>query len=284
MNIASATSSGPLPKEDVDFFWDYGYLVVRSVLSPDEAKHFGRLILDLLPRDLHIPDYWESIAGRIKPFYTPGNQTFDGPDFIPLYQNETLYRVMAQLHGHHRLMVRDGSVSITLRNDEKTAGPLSQEVHLDPAVPEVDNFLFTPEEVEIGGCYYFTDVEPNGGGIHVVPRGHRIVEAEARAAEKGRRLHDLWRDIPNLETVEVTGRAGDFVLMHHLMPHAASHNRRPTARLVQFIRYWRDDQPYQVGDRPGDPPKDRIFNDLQLKAMSPLGRRLFGVDAWLERD
>jgi hypothetical protein len=282
VGTVQTVTEDPLTKEDVDFFWDQGYLAVRGVLSPDEAKHFARLILDLLPRDLHIPSYWESFAGRIKPFYTPGNQTFDGPEFIPLYQNPTLYEVMAQLHRHPNLLVRDGSVGITLRNDARTDSPLSQDLHLDAAVPENDNFLFTPEEVEIGGCYYFTDVEPDGGGIHVVPGGHRIVEAEARAAEKGRHLYDMWDCIPHLDTVEVTGQAGDFVLMHHLMPHAASHNRRPTTRLAQFIRYWRDDGPYQVGERPGDPPADRTFNDLQLKAMSPLGRRLFGVDPWPE--
>lgn len=280
MGTSATALEGPLRSEDVDFFRDQGYLLVRGVLSPEEAKHFGRLIMNLLPRDLYIPAHWESVAGRIKPYHTPGNQAFEGPEFIPLHQNETLYRVMAQLHGHPHLLVRDGSVSITLRNDASTSSPLSQDVHLDPAVPEIDNFLFTPEEVEIGGCYYFTDVESDGGGIHVVPGGHRIVEAEARAAEKGRRLYDLWRDIPHLETVEVTGQAGDFVLMHHLMPHAASHNRRPTTRLAQFLRYWRDDQPYRLGDRPGDPPTDRVFSDLQLKAMTPLGRKLFGVDPW----
>jgi hypothetical protein len=275
-------SEAPLTKEDVDLFWEQGYLVVQGALTQDEAKHFGRLILDLLPRDLHIPDYWQSVAGRIKPFYTPGNQTFDGPDFIPLWQNPTLYSVMAQLLDHPNLLMRDGSIGITLRNDvPEGSGPLSQKLHLDPAVPGyVDNFLFTPEEVEIGGCYYFTDVEPGGGGIHVVPGGHRIVETEARAVADGRHLHDKWRKIDHLETVEVTGRAGDFVLRHHLMPHAASHNHRPTTRLAQFFRYGRDDQPYTFGDRPGDPPADRTFNDLQLKAMSPLGRKLFGVDTW----
>jgi hypothetical protein len=280
VTTAATTTDGPLPAEDVDFFREQGYLVVRGVLGPDEARHFGRLVMDLLPRDLHIPEYWDSVAGRIKPYYTPGNQTFDGPEFIPLYQHPTLYAIMAQLHGHPNLLVRDGSIGITIRNDAQTDGPMSQDLHLDPAVPDIDDFLFTPEEVEIGGCYYLTDVEPDGGGIRVVPGGPRIVEQEARAADRGRQLYDKWRQIPHLDTVEVTGRAGDFVLMHHLMPHGASHNRRPITRLAQFLRYFRDDQPYQLGERPGDPPAGKTYNDLQLAAMSPLGRKLFGVDPW----
>lgn len=270
-----------LSQEEVDRFWRDGYLLIRRVLTRQEARHHAGLILDLLPRDLRVPDHWEAYDGRFKPFNTPGNQTFDGPEFIPLFQNERLYRVAAQLLGHPRLLVRDGSVAITMRNDTAHPSELSQDLHIDPAVPEeADEFLLTPEEVEIGGCYYFTDVAPGGGGIHVVPGGHRIVEAESRAARQGRQLYDKWRNIPDLKTVEVTGQAGDFVLTHHLMPHAASHNRRPDVRVAQFFRYARDDQPWDAGERPGDRPAGHSYNDLQTAAMTPLGRRLLGVDSW----
>jgi hypothetical protein len=279
--MTQSSLPGPLTQEEIDLFWEQGYIVVREALTPDEVEHFGRLSLDLLPRDLHIPDHWRSLSGRIKPFYTPGNQTFDGPEFIPLWQNPKLYAAMAQILGYPNLLMRDGSIGITLRNDAPADNPLSHPLHLDAAAPdEVENFLFTDEEVEIGGCYYLTDVEPDGGGVHVVPGGHRIVEEEAKAVPNGRQLHDRWNNIEHLKTVEVTANAGDFVVMHHLMPHAASHNHRSTTRLAFFMRYWRDDWPYEIGDRPGDLPVDKSFNDLQLKAMTPLGRKLMGVDPW----
>ncbi|MFG2197142.1 phytanoyl-CoA dioxygenase family protein [Streptomyces sp. NPDC048639] len=278
----STTSPGQvLSQEEIDRFWKDGYLLIRGVLTKSEARHYAGLIIDMLPRDLRIPDHWWAYDGRFKPFNTPGNETFDSPEFIPLYQNERLYQIMVQLLGSPRLLVGDGSVAITMRNNSVHDGDLSQKLHADVAVPEdVDEFLFTPEEVELGGCYYFTDVAPGGGGIHVVPGGHRIVEEEARAVPCGRQLHDKWRDIPHLKTVEVTGEAGDFVLTHHLMPHAASHNRLAEARVAQFFRYMRDDQPWDSGDRPGDRPADHCFNNLQISAMTSLGRRLLGVDPW----
>jgi hypothetical protein len=272
---------GPLTQEEIDLFWEQGYIVVRGALTPDEVKHFARLIVDLLPRDLNLPDHWGSFSGRIKPFYTPGNQTFDGPEFIPLWQNPKLYAAMTQLVRYSKLRMRDGSIGITLRNDAPADEELSQPLHLDAAVPgETDNFLFTEEEVEVGGCYYLTDVEPDGGGVRVVPGGHRMVEAEARAVPNGRQLHNRWNNIEHMKTVDVPGRAGDFVVMHHLMPHGASHNHRSTTRLAFFFRYSRVDQPYRFGDRPGDPPANKSFNDLQLRVMSPLGRKLLGVDPW----
>ncbi|MFJ9034289.1 phytanoyl-CoA dioxygenase family protein [Streptomyces sp. NPDC102274] len=278
----SVDENGPvLSQEEIDVFWRDGYLLIRDVLTKSEARHFAGLILDLLPRDLGIPRHWEAVDGRFKPFCTPGNQTFDGPEFIPLYQNERLYRVMVQILRHSRLLVRDGSVAITMRNDTPHESELSQDLHIDPAVPEdVDEFLLTNAEVEIGGCYYFTDVEPGGGALHVVRGGHRIVEEEAAAAPRGRQLYDKWRNIPHLRTTEVTGEAGSFVLTHHLLPHAASHNRNPEARVAQFFRYARDDQPWDDGERPGDRPANRLYGDLQIAAMSTLGRKLLGVDPW----
>ena len=270
-----------LSAQDIDTFWQEGYLVVRSVLDAAQAEHYAQLLTALVPRDLSIPSHWKAVAGRYKPFVRPGEQCFDGPEFIPLYQNETLYEVMAQLLDHRELRVRDGSIGITLRNDAPRSGDLSQDLHLDAAVPEdVDQFLFTREEVEIGGCYYFTDVEAGGGAIHVVPGGHRLVEAEARSHPHGRQLHDKWRELPPLQTMEVPAQAGDFVLMHHLMPHAASHNRRSRARLAQFFRYGRNDQPYEFGDRPADPATANRFGADQLAVMTPLGRRLLGVEPW----
>ena len=70
-------------------------------------------------------------------------------------------------------------------------------------------------------------------------------------------------------------RAGDFALLHHLMPHGASHNRRPTTRVAQFLRFVRDDQPHGYGSQPPRP-----YNAAQLGAITPLGRRLLGLDSW----
>jgi ectoine hydroxylase-related dioxygenase (phytanoyl-CoA dioxygenase family) len=273
----TAVATAPLTDAEVEAFWRDGYLLVRGVLTRDEAERYRQLILGLVPRDLSIPASWSSAHGRIKPFSTPGNHTFDGPDFIPLFQNEKLYAVMAQLLQSPRLRVGDGSIGITLRNDAQRESELSQTLHLDASVPtSVDNFLFSLEEVQLGGCYYFTDVLPGGGGIHVVPGGPRIVQEEAEQDPNGRHLHNEWKQIKHLQSIEVTGEAGDFALLHHLMPHGASHNRRPTARVAQFFRYVRDDQPHGAGQR----PVAGRYNESQINVMTPLGRKLLGVDPW----
>ncbi len=266
-----------LSDAEITQFWEQGYVLVRGVLSKEEAAHYRDVILDMIPRDLNMPDHWHVSDGRIKPMATPGDHTFDTPALLPLWANEKLYHVAAQLLESPKLRVFDGSLGITLRNDQHRDTPRSQGLHIDASVPKtIDNFLFTLEEVQVGGCFYFTDVLPDGGGIHIVPGGHRIVEEESRAHPEGRHLHENWGRINHLESVEVTGEAGDFALLHHLMPHGASHNRRPTARVAQFLRWVREDHPHGSGKKPG-PGR---FNERQLEAAGPLGRKLLGVDPW----
>lgn len=265
-----------LSDAEVEQFWEQGYLLIKGVLSREEAAYYRDLILDLVPRDLHIPEHWHIASGRIKPMRTPDNHTFDTPELLPLFANEKLYAAATQLLQTHRLRSGDGSLGITMRNTSQRDSPLSQTLHIDASVPaDIDNFLFTIEELQVGGCYYFTDVLPEGGGIHVVPGGHRMVEEEARAHPKGRHLHDNWKRITHMKSVEVTGEAGDFALLHHLMPHAASHNRRPQPRVAQFMRFVREDHAHNLGNGPA-----KSYNEFQLAAMTPLCRKLLGLDPW----
>ena len=275
--MATAVVNWVLTEDEERQFWEEGYLLIKGVLTREEAHAARDYILNLMPRDLSIPAHWSNNAGRIKPFKVPNNHTYDTPELIPLMQHERLYAVVAQLLGSPRLRVGDGSLGVTLRNS--SSGPiLSQNLHLDPSVPgDIDQFLFTPEELQIGGCYYLSDVYPTGGGIHVVPGGPRLVEERAKTDPQGRQMYNRWKNIQDMpETVEVTGEAGDFALLHHLMPHAASHNRLPTPRVAQFTRFTREDHAHN----PTKPAPAHRYNEIQIAAMSPLGRQLFGVEPW----
>lgn len=275
--IASAGIEPVLTKTEIAQFDELGYVIVKGALDRLTAEHFRNLIIGLVPPNLDIPESWGSHEGRIKPMYTPGNHTWDTPDLIPLFTNEKLYRAATQLLQNTKLRVLDGSLGITLRNSSRPDAPLSQTLHIDASVPISENqFQFSIEELQIGGCYYLTDVEPSGGGIHIVPGGHKIVEEEARNDPDGRHLHENWKRIRHLESVEVTGEAGDFALLHHLMPHGASHNRRPTTRVAQFLRWVREDQSHGAGAK----PLVGKYNTAQTDAMGELGRKLFGVENW----
>jgi ectoine hydroxylase-related dioxygenase (phytanoyl-CoA dioxygenase family) len=268
-----------LSDAEVTHFREQGYVLVKGVLSREEAERYRRVILDMVPRDLTIPAHWHANAGRIKPMQPDGKQSFYTPELLPLLFNQRLYAAAVQLLEEHRLRAFDASLGITIRNDSGRDNILSQTPHLDCSVPGDVPFRFTLEEVQVGGCYYFTDVEPTGGGIHVMPGGHKWVEETVRrhgGGLSGRQLHHNWKRLEGIETMEVLGEAGDFALLHHLMPHAASHNRRPTARVAQFTRFTRFDHPHY----PLKPAASDQWSAEQVAVMTPLGRKLLGVEPW----
>ncbi|MFE7572373.1 phytanoyl-CoA dioxygenase family protein [Streptomyces sp. NPDC057539] len=273
------TTASPVPSltdEEVERFHRDGYLLLKGVISRTDAERCRRHVVGMMNADLTLPMPWMSRFGRIKPLQTDFSETFADPELIPLFQNERLYGAARQLLESDRLRVFDGSLAITIRHD--VGGPYSQPLHLDVRVPtEVSQFRLDIREMELAGCFYLTDVKPTGGGICVVPGGHRLVMEAARAHPTGRLLHDFWRDIQGFpDPVEIVAEAGDFILTHFLMPHTASHNRLPNARVAQFLRWVRDDHVYGIAD---EVPDDR-YDAAQRGAMSPLGRRLFGVDPW----
>lgn len=263
-----------LTEAEVRQFWDEGYLLLKAVISREEAARCRDAILNMVPRDLSIPPSWRVHHGRIKPYLPSGSHTIDLPELMFLYGNEKLYRVATQLLECAELRASDASLGITLRND--SGDPIvSQSLHLDASVPQDVDFTFELAELQIGGCFYFSDVEPRGGGIHVVPGGPKRVEAICRQHGAGaRKLYNNWKrfdDFPS--SVEVTGEAGDFALLHHLMPHAASHNRTSRPRVARFQRYTRVNHLHS----PARPcPPDR-FNADQLRELSPLNRAARGV-------
>lgn len=158
----------------------------------------------------------------------------------------------------------------------------SQRLHVDMRRPEQVDEASLRYRVGIGGCYYLSDVEPQGAGIHVVPGGSRLVAEKMLAAppEQALELYDGWKHLDDFpQTIEVTGKAGDFVLMHHLMPHCASRNRRATPRVVQFARFFRVEG--EALHRAAH--DDTRFSQSFLTALSPLGRKLIGIEPWLPK-
>lgn len=264
-----------LTDEEFEQFWTLGYVVVKGALTTEETETARRAIIDMIPRDLNIPDHYASHGGRIKPYHPDKNQSYFTPELLPLLMSENLYKAAADLFDNDFLRVGDGSVGVTLKD---TAGPtLSQGLHLDMHKPaEVSDYILR-YRVGIGGCYYLTKVEENGAGIHIIPGAPQRIMEQVLNRPEGAPVEfpKNFDDFP--PTMEVLGDAGDFVMMHHLMPHAASRNRRSTTRVAQFTRYR-----YLEREEAATPNRSEAdFSPEQLAVMTPLGRKLFGLDPWV---
>ena len=259
-------------------FWSEGYLVLKGTLDDDVVRRAREFLLDLIPRDLVIPDHYHANHGRFKPHNPDGNGSFFEPAMLPLLQNEGLYGAAVDILETEYIQVWDGSAGITLRN-RAMEGRL-QNLHLDavPKGPEELNEDFLRTGIGIGGCYYLNRVEDNGGGIHVVPGAPNRVREIMLNEPDGLARNDGWGKIVDFETsMEVTGDAGDYVLMHHLMPHSASANHNASPRIAQFTRLQRlTEEEARLAPGP-----DRPLSPDALAALTPLGRKMFRLDPWI---
>ena len=76
----------------------------------------------------------------------------------------------------------------------------------------------------------------------------------------------------------MTGEAGDFVLMHHMMPHGASRNKNLSPRIAQFTRLYRLNE-VEAREAPG--PHHPLALGAEV-ALTELGRRLFRLAPCLD--
>ena len=236
-------------------------------------------MLDLIPRDLVIPNHYHANHGRFKPHHPDGNGSFFDPAVLPLMQNKALYGAAVDILETEYIRVWDGSAGITLRN-RAMEGRL-QNLHLDavPGGPEDLNEGFLRTGIGIGGCYYLNRVDSEGGGIHVVPGGPNRVRDIMLNEPDGLTRNNGWGHITDFSSsMEVTGDAGDFVLMHHLMPHSASANHNAAPRIAQFTRL----QALTVDEARLAPGPERPLDTEAIDALTPLGRKLFRLDPWIE--
>lgn len=87
---------------------------------------------------------------------------------------------------------------------------------------------------------FFSDVLPNGGGTAVAESSHLVAaKILSQAGLKGMTGKDLTKTVlatgENFNIIELTGEAGDVVLMHPLLVHARSTNLSPKDE--QFVRF-----------------------------------------------
>ena len=195
---------------------------------------------------------------------------YDGEHFhVPVWghqaqwdarQHPAVHAVFAAVYGDERLWVSMDGMAIAPPSDEPY-----MEIHRDAGEEprHMDRYQ---------GVLYLTDVAPDQAAFCAAPDGR------------------------DGEVVPVPGRPGDLVVWHATLAHGVGANTTDTARVVQYIGmqppgFWRGVEQeradrielYESG-RPNPHYRDRPGHDRvepwPPAELSPLGRRLLGLDAW----
>jgi hypothetical protein len=266
-----------------------GYVVVREVVPREKTE---AVVADIWRHTGARPDEPESwyAEGVVRP--TGMIEMYHYQSMWDTRQHERVHQVFADIFGTEQLWV-----SLDRAN-------LKPPVH--PDHPEYDHkgFIHWDAEIQkyphvpfyVQGVLALADTDESMGGFQCVPEIYQDLAGylERHPPTDGSRVPDLT----GYEITKIPLGAGDMVIWTNLLPHGNGHNTSDRPRLAQYIsmgpardgagdhrdnrvRSWqRNEAPTPGGSPfPGDPR--RIEEARSEPAhLTPLGRKLIGVDPW----
>ncbi|MFM7119669.1 MAG: phytanoyl-CoA dioxygenase family protein [Gammaproteobacteria bacterium] len=258
-----------------------GFLVVEDVVPAELCARVRGAISAFTGVDEDAPETWTRHAAQ-------------GHGIVPLHHGQALWdvrqwpavhAVFAALYGTDALWVSIDRVSV-----KAPAHLFSQGWSVDPVHWDGDPRVPGPRSLQ--GLVYLTDTPASQGAFCCVPSLYRTLAAWLAAHPDDAAI--VRPDIAGHERVAVAAPAGSLVVWDRRMPHtsAANHGDRP--RWVQYVAM----QP--AGDEAARQRLARLYHERRPPGwalrqavpgqqdpepgppatLTPLGRRLAGVDAW----
>ncbi|WP_274363095.1 phytanoyl-CoA dioxygenase family protein [Paenibacillus thermotolerans] len=283
-----------ITKEHVTFFRENGYVKLEGIVPKDNCDRVIEAIWDCLGKDPTDPENW----------YDPPKGVLSGGGMVEMYHHQSMwenrqlpavYEAFAQLLGERKLWVSMDRVNMKPPAREEHPELNYGFIHWDTDTSKVTYPIQRPRGVQ--GVLYLADTAENQGGFQCVPGIYRELEAYLQRQPADR---NPWvPDLTGYEVEPIPGKAGDLVIWDTLLPHGNGHNHAQTPRYAQYITMYpaREDDAKAREDRvdkwrnrkapdgaafPGDPRNWEQTNFDGPPELTPLGRKLLGLDAWEE--
>lgn len=219
-------------------------------------------------------------------------------DIVPVHQHQAfwdnrslprVHEVFAELHGTEALWVSMDRGGWKPPASGHPDFDRAADIHWDAKPRER---IVDPQPF-LQGVLFLTDTTEACGPFECVPSLYREAKAWLEA-----RPEATEPDVTGREIVKVTGRAGDLVVWNALLPHRGGRNDGATPRVTQYISmqpvphqastrakkaeervaWWRDNR---VPTHWREWPPTVIDPEPGVRAgLTPLGRKLLGLDGW----
>lgn len=262
-------------------FFEQGYLVLENVVPADLCARVRAVVSDFTGVVEEDPPTWR-------------RQSAQGHGIVPVHHAQALWDVrqlpamhaaFAALYGTERLWVTIDRVSVKV-----PASLFDSPYRVDPV--HWDGDPRRAGGLSIQGLVYLTDTPAEQGAFCCVPDLFR--ELQSWLAQHQHDPNPLQPDVTAYEVLPIGAPAGSLVLWDRRMPHTSAANLGDRPRWVQYVAMnpagdeaarqalrrlcldkrppgWavRQNVPGQRDPEPGDPA-----------TLTPLGRRLAGIDPW----
>lgn len=287
---------------------------LEPILTLAQWQHFDREGYVVLPGLVEVS--WVAAVRQAIQWFLALDPTFDGRwfydiipyqrleglqrsgNFLEFYQHQALWDIR-QHPGVHQVFAelwgrRDLWVSLDRVNMKPPVAQAPDIGWRDPGFVHWDvDTDSLPLPFGVQGLVALTAAGPEHGTFHCAPGMHRDLTAWAARQEPGR---DPRRPAQGaFDMVPVSMEPGDLLVWHHALPHGNGENRSSDVRMVQYvamapaepekpqmradrIRAWRDRLP--GGSHFEGDPLGRERTHGATATLTPLGRRLLGIERW----
>lgn len=271
-----------LDAEDLRFFDENGYVIVRQAAPQENLNAAIRAIWEFLEMDPYDSETWYCGARR-------------GGGIVHIHQHQALWDNRQFPRIHQAFAEIFGTEKLWVSMDRAGMKP---PVHPDHPEHEDKGFIHwdldtskLPVPFGVQGVLCLTDTDANMGGFQCIPGFHRNLEEWIAAQPPDR--NPRAPDLTGLHVTPIPAKAGDLIIWNRLLAHGNGRNTSDRPRLCQYITMslagsseearqeriacWRERKPPRWW--PGD---DRQREQLYGKTaeLTPLGRKLLGLDLW----
>jgi hypothetical protein len=219
-----------LNEADMKNWADNGYVIIRNAVSKEACEDIQTAVWNALGLRRDITDTW-------------------------YLESPVLQGMYVHLYHHHALEVTRNSPKIKKAFEElwKRNDLILEIDGLGFNLPMVPDFKFTGGDlrwdvslqtpVPFGTCgqLYITDIGENDGALQLVPCFHQLIDQWLESLPED--VNPRFINLHQYQIHKITGKAGDFIIMHHALPYSNLENHGGQPSMFQRINWV---SPYKV--------------------------------------
>ena len=221
---APAPEEAVLDAEDITFWDENGYLIIRNAVPREDCEAAVAAICEFIGVDRADPATWYGAH--------PGRQGI----MVQLFQHPALEKnrsspkvraAYEQLWGRRDLWLNTDRAGFNPPETPQAPFP-GPRLHWDVSLAQ-------PIPFGTQGILYLADTAANQGAFTLIPGFQNRVGEWLRGLPAGANPRE--QDLYALGPVPIAANAGDFILWHQALPHGSSPNTSQLPRFVQYVNY-----------------------------------------------
>jgi Phytanoyl-CoA dioxygenase (PhyH) len=218
------TGEAVLTAEDIAFWEEHGYVIIKNAISKEDAAAARKAIWDCLQMEEKDPVSWYKSNNQMQGIMLP---LYRHPAIDKNRHAPPIRRAFEQLWNQAGLIVTTDKCGFN-PPETNTFRYAGIGLHWDMS-------LARPIPFGTQGILYLTDTAANQGALTVVPGFHKFIESWLQSLPET--INPRETNFSDFNPTPIPANAGDFIIWNSKLPHSSSPNTASLPRLVQYINW-----------------------------------------------